>query len=90
MRIRLHYSKFGKYISRDGRSVYLAQLEAVSERVWIVGGRLGCRDPEDDKLLETALMGEVDCIATRDQDLQVISPFHDIPILGRTDFLGCG
>ncbi len=87
LRTRLYHSKFDKYVSRDGRSVYPAQLKAVSEWVSIVGARLGCRDLEDDKLLETALMGEADSIVTGDQDLQVMSPFHHIPILRPTDFL---
>ena len=87
LRTRLQYSKFDKYVGRDGRRLYLAQLEAVSQWVSIVGARLGCRDPEDDKLLETALMGEADCIVTGDQDLQLMSPFQDIPILSPRDFL---
>lgn len=87
LRTRLQYSKFDKYVGRDGRRLYLAQLEAVSQWVSIVGARLGCRDPEDDKLLETALMGEADCIVTGDQDLQLMSPFQDIPILSPRGFL---
>ena len=87
LRTRLHHTKFDKYVSRQGRSVYLAQLQAVSEWVSIIGAKLGCRDPHDDKLLETALIGEADCIVTGDQDLLVMSPFHGIPILRPTDFL---
>ena len=90
LRTRLQYSKFDKYVGRDGRRLYLAQLEAVSQWVSIVGARLGCRDAEDDKLLETALMGEADCIVTGDQDLQLMSPFQDIPILSPRDFLDQG
>ena len=87
LRTRLQYSKFDQYVSRDGRVLYLAQLEAVSQWVSIVGAKLGCRDPEDDKLLETALMGEADCIVTGDQDLQLMLSFQDIPILSPRDFL---
>lgn len=65
----------------------LVQLDAVSEWVSITGARMGCRDPDDDKLLETAMMGEADCLVTGDQDLLVLSPFRDIPILNPTDFL---
>jgi putative PIN family toxin of toxin-antitoxin system len=87
LRTRLHRAKFDKYVSREGRSVYLAQLQAVSEWVSTVGVRLGCCDPNDDKLLETALMGEADCIVTGNQDLLVMSPFHNTPILSPTAFL---
>lgn len=87
LRARLSRTKFDKYVSREGRAVYLAQLQAVSEWVSIIGAKLGCRDPNDDKLLETALMGQADCIVTGDQDILVMSPFHNIPVLSPTDFL---
>ena len=88
LKTRLDRSKFDNYISREDRSVFLAQLEPVSEWVSIVGAKLGCRDPDDDKLLETALMGEAECVVTGDQDLQAMSPFQNIPILSPADFLG--
>ena len=87
LQTRLHRAKFDKYVSHNSRSIFLAQLETVSEWVSIVGAKLGCRDPDDDKLLETALMGEADCIVTGDQDLQVMSPFLHIPILSPKEFL---
>lgn len=87
IRTRLRRPKFDRYVDRKGRELYLAQLEAVSERVAIVGAKLGCRDPDDDKLLETALMGNADCLVTGDGDLLAMSPFHDIPVLTPVDFL---
>ena len=63
------------------------QLDAVSEWVAITGAKMGCRDLDDDKLLETAMMGEADCLITGDRDLLVMSPFHDIPIVTPADFL---
>ena len=59
---RLRRPKFDRYVDREAREIYLAQLEAVSEWVAIAGAKLGCRDPDDDKLLETALMGNADCL----------------------------
>ena len=44
-----------------------AQLKGVSEWVSIAGTKLGCRGPDDDKLIETALMGETDCLISRKQ-----------------------
>ena len=79
--------KFDRYVSREGRSAYLAQLVLVSERVSIVGARMGCRDPDDDKVLETALMGQADCIVTGDRDLLAMSPFHGIPIVRAVELL---
>ena len=87
LRSRLQLPKFDDYVDREGRAVYLAQLEAVAEWVSIAGAKLGCRDPDDDKLLETALMGEADCLITGDRDLLEMSSFHDIPILTPGGFL---
>lgn len=88
VRTRLLLPKFDRYVSREGRAVYVAQLEAVSEWVPIAGAKLGCRDPDDDKLLETALMGAADCLVTGDRDLLGMSPFQNIPILSPTGFPG--
>ncbi len=73
--------------ARKGELRYLAQLEAVCEWVPIVGAKLGCRDPDDDKLLETALMGAAACLVTGDGDLLEMSAFQNIPILSPTGFL---
>ena len=35
---------------------------------------MGCRDPDDDKLLETALIGDAAYLITRDQDLLTMAP----------------
>lgn len=87
LRSRLGLPKFDAYVAREGRAVYMAQLQAVSEWVRITGAKLGCRDTDDDKLLETALMGEADCLVTGDRDLLVLSPFQHIPILTPASFL---
>ena len=86
LRTRLLLPKFDRHVSPDGRAVYLAQLEAVSEWAPIAGAKLGCRDPDDDKVLETALMGAADCLVTGDRDLLEMSPFQNIPILPPTGF----
>ena len=87
LRSRFLRPKFDPYVDREGRAVFLAQLEAVSEWPAIAGAKLGCRDSDDDKVLETALMGEADCLVTGDRDLLDMSPFHGIPILTPADFL---
>ena len=87
LRSRLRRPKFDRYVSQTVRAVYLAQLMAVSEWVSITNAKLGCRDPDDDKFLETALMGDADCIVTGDRDLSEMSPFQGISILPPSDFL---
>jgi len=46
-----------------------------------------CRDPKDDKFLEAALVGVVDCLVSGDSDLLDMVSFEDIPILRPAEFL---
>ncbi len=87
LRTRIQRSKFDRYVSKSLRDAYLLQLLAVSDWVSITNSRLGCRDPDDDKLLETAIMGKADCLVTGDGDLLDMSVFQDVPILTPTEFL---
>ncbi len=87
LRTRLMRPKFDRYVSQEGRAVYLAQLEAVSEWISITNAKMGCRDPDDDRFLETALMGEVDYLISGDEDLVVMSPFRGIPIKRPAEFV---
>lgn len=89
LRSRLARPKFDRYVSvatRD-RFVIVIELQAVSEWVGITGAVFGCRDRDDDKLLEMALAGEADCVVTGDADLLVMSPFHGVPILTPRAFI---
>ena len=87
LRTRLMRPKFDRSVSRAGRLAFLARIEAVSEGVAITGARLGCRDPDDDKLLETALLGGADALVTGDGDLLVMAPGQPVPILTPWAFL---
>ena len=87
LRSRLGRPKFDRYVSHAARTTYLSRLMAVSEWVSVTNAKLGCRDPDDDKFLETALMGAVDCIVTGDRDLLDMHPFGSIPILTPAEFL---
>src|SRR5579863_2393738 len=53
----LFRSKIDRYVSREERAVFLAQLESVAEMVPTVQIVSACRDPKDDKFLEVALNG---------------------------------
>ena len=87
LQTRIWRSKFDAYVNRESRAIYLAQLKTVSAWVSITGAKMGCRDRNDDMLLETALMGDADCLVTGDRDLLEMTPFHGIPVLTPTDFL---
>ena len=81
LRTRIMRRKFDPYVTQDARTVFMAQIEAVSEWVSITNSKMGCRDPEDDKFLETALLGEANCLITGDQERIVLSSFRGIPIM---------
>ena len=74
-------------MGREWRAAFVALLAAVAEWAPIAGASLGCRDPTDDKILETALMGRADHLVTGDGDLLAMSPFHGIPIVTPARFL---
>ena len=87
LRHRILGSKFDRYVGRESRAAFVALLAAVAEWVPIAGARLGCRDPTDDKILETALMGRANHLVTGDGDLLDMSPFHGISIITPARFL---
>ena len=88
LRHRILGLKFDRYVGKESRAAFVALLAAVAVWVPIAGARLGCRDPTDDKILETALMGRADHLVTGDGDLLAMSPFHGIPIITPARFLG--
>ncbi len=87
LRSRLFRPKFDQWVSRGDREALLAQIDRVARFVWISGAPMGCRDPDDDKVLETALMGDAECVVTGDNDLLAMSPFPGIPVLTPAEFL---
>jgi predicted nucleic acid-binding protein len=56
-------------------------------QVELSGVVTACRDPDDNKLLEIAVVGRADCLVTGDQDLLILDPFQGIPILTPAGFL---
>lgn len=87
LQTRIWRPKFDSYVSRESRAIYLAQLKTVSAWVSIAGAKMGCRDPDDDMFLETALIGDADCLVTGDGDLLEMTPHRGIPILTPATFL---
>jgi uncharacterized protein len=62
------------------------QLFAAAELVTIIKPVTGCRDPDDDKVLELATNGHVDVIVSGDDDLLVLDTFRGIPIITAAAF----
>ena len=63
--------------SFDSLAVYINPRHTVTD----------CRDPKDNKFLEVALSAKANAIITGDQDLLVLHPYRNIPIVNATTFL---
>lgn len=69
---RLWKPKFDRYLSRELRQSILHDLSAIAEWVEIprvLATRTYCRDPDDDKFIQTALAAQASWIVSGDQDL---------------------
>jgi putative PIN family toxin of toxin-antitoxin system len=60
---------------------HLTELMHTAELVPVVGDLRACRDPDDDKFLELAAVGQADVIVSGDADLLALNPFRGIPIV---------
>ena len=78
---------FSRYVTEDERMEFLAGLLREAKLVQVTVHVTDCRDPRDDKFLELAISGSAACIVTGDQDLLVLNPFRDIPIVTPRGFL---
>ncbi len=84
---RLARPKFEKYVDANRRKAFVADLALAAVLVETSGALRACRDPDDDKLLEIAVIGNADCIVTGDQDLLVLDPFREVRILTPAAFM---
>lgn len=84
---RIARPKFRRYLDDASRIVFLEALSSVAQWVEMEGVALGCRDPDDDKYLETALCGAADAIVTGDRDLLEMHPFDEISIVAPANWL---
>ena len=79
--------KFDRYITREERQRFLAAFIQAAKFIEVSEQIAACRDPKDDKFLELAVSGQANCIVTGDDDLLVLHPFRNIPILSVEQFL---
>ncbi len=84
---RLMRPKFDCYVSAATRQAFLADLAAAAEWTAITSTVHVCRDPEDDKILETAITGRANCLVTGDADLLELHPFRGVAIVTPQGFL---
>lgn len=84
----LTYPKLQRYYTDEGRTRFVALVMALGEVVDLPETipRI-CRDPDDDRLIACAVVGEADVIVSGDDDLLALERVGDIPILTAAQFL---
>lgn len=82
----LFRKKFDKYFDDERRLQIIEKLEkdTVNFKVDLIIN--ACRDTKDNKFLELAVTAGASCIISGDQDLLILNPFNNIPILTPSDF----
>ncbi|MDR0438318.1 MAG: putative toxin-antitoxin system toxin component, PIN family [Bacteroidales bacterium] len=67
---------------------FIDSIEEVAYGVNLMGMIQGvCRDSDDDKILECAVLGKVDFIISGDNDLLSLKEFQGIPILTASEYI---
>jgi putative PIN family toxin of toxin-antitoxin system len=83
----LRRSKFDRYVSRALREQFLTILPTFTTHVAIVERIEACRDPREDKSLETAVNGQADLLVTGDRALLDMKTFRSIAIVSPSGYL---
>ena len=83
----LFRKKFDKYFTQEERwraaekitsnKIVFSPVETISD----------CRDPKDNKFLELAVCANAACIITGDNDLLILNPYRNIPIINASFFV---
>jgi putative PIN family toxin of toxin-antitoxin system len=79
--------KFDKYLSLATRISFLENILSNALSIHISEHVTACRDPKDNMFLSVALSAAADGIISGDQDLLVLNPFNNIPVLTPAEFL---
>ena len=67
---------------------FVGSIEEIATHVILLGTIQGiCRDSDDDKILECAILGDVDFIISGDNDLLSLKIFQGIPIITPSDYI---
>lgn len=80
-------SKFDKYVTLNKRLEYISRFEISATIIKTSSNFTDCRDAKDNKFLNLAYDSKAFCIVTGDQDLLILSPFHNIQVITPSAFL---
>ena len=79
--------KFEKYVTLETRIAFIENIITNALIIEPVTKINVCRDSKDNKFLEVAFTAGATCIISGDQDLLILNPFKDIPIITPAAFL---
>lgn len=79
--------KFDKYLSDSTRFSFLENFRKIAHWAIVDYHVFDCRDPKDDKFLSLALAANATLIVSGDEDLLILHPYQNIPILTARQFL---
>jgi putative PIN family toxin of toxin-antitoxin system len=79
--------KFSKYFSEIDKSIFLINYFHSTQFVKVNIVVEVCRDPKDNKFLALAFEHSSDFIVSGDNDLLILNPYKNIPILTPNGFL---
>jgi uncharacterized protein len=83
----LSRKRFDRFVTRDERERILAALINEADLIEVTERIEVCRDPKDDHVLELAVNGKAKIIVSGDQELLVLNPFRDVPIVTPAELL---
>jgi len=78
--------KFDKYLSDETRFGFLSSFRKAALWVQVESPVFDCRDSKDNKFLSLAIAAKANLIITGDDDLLVLHPYQQIPILNTRQF----
>lgn len=80
-------SKFDKYLSDSKRLDFLSNYRKSVIWIEVVNHVNDCRDKKDNKFLSLALSAKATLIISGDEDLLILNPYKNIPIITARMFL---
>ena len=83
----LRRPRLDRYLHEDERIDFLLHLIRESVITPVTVTITDCRETKDSKYLELAVSARATCLVTGDQDLLVLHPYRDIPIVTPRVFL---
>lgn len=83
----LYRPKFNNFLSEIRKKQILNIIKTELEIVVATESINDCRDPRDNKFLEIAVSSNASCLITGDNDLLILHPYRNIPIVRPTDFI---